>query len=266
MPAGSAALADAEAGADRDGLAVTKRSDLPVRTASAAAMIVVAGAAFWLGGWVLAGFIIAVGMGILIEWCLLVRAFERRLWARVLWLLAGVAYIGLACDAALPSVLMPLQLLFVVASVIAVDVGAYFAGRTFGGPRIAPLVSPSKTWSGLGGGIAAATALNLAYAAWQYRQDLANFQALAAHYGAIASRLYPSFPWLDVLLAGVLTAIVAQSGDFFESWMKRRAGVKDSGNLIPGHGGLFDRGDGLIAVLFVVGLVNVFAAMLMRNA
>jgi len=59
---------------------------------------------------------------------------------------------------------------------------------------------------------------------------------------------------LEVVVAGVLAAIIAQTGDFFESWMKRRAGVKDSGHLIPGHGGLFDRVDGLLAVLFVAGI------------
>jgi len=60
------------------------------------------------------------------------------------------------------------------------------------------------------------------------------------------------------MLTGAALAMVAQMGDFFESWMKRRAGVKDSGRLIPGHGGLFDRTDGLIAVAFVAGVIMIF--------
>ena len=65
----------------------------------------------------------------------------------------------------------------------------------------------------------------------------------------------------DIVLFGVLVAVTAQAGDFFESWMKRRAGVKDSGNLIPGHGGLFDRADGLVAVLCVTAILVVILQM-----
>jgi phosphatidate cytidylyltransferase len=124
--------------------------------------------------------------------------------------------------------------------VIATDVGAYFSGRTFGGPKIAPAISPSKTWSGLAGAavLSALASLGLLLLAtgrifFDEAQVLAQFT-----------------------LAGVAVAVIAQAGDFFESWMKRRAGVKDSGSLIPGHGGLFDRVDGLLAVLFVAGLLS----------
>lgn len=222
--------------------AATKRSDLPVRIASAAVMVTVAGGAFWLGGWFLTAFIVAVGLGIFAEWVMLVLAFERRLWARGLWLLGGIFYIGIACYLALVASIDPPGLLNLVATVIAVDVGAYFAGRTFGGPKIAPAISPSKTWSGLGGAIVAASAF-----IW--------FTSGHGVDGSIGA-------WALVL--GTLAAIVAQSGDFFESWMKRRAGVKDSGRLIPGHGGLFDRADGLIAVLFVLGLIRIIPAIVGR--
>ena len=70
--------------------------------------------------------------------------------------------------------------------------------------------------------------------------------------------VYLAYGWFGLMLTGAALAVVAQLGDFFESWMKRRAGVKDSGRLIPGHGGLFDRTDGLIAVAFAAGIVTLF--------
>jgi len=103
------------------------------------------------------------------------------------------------------------------------DIGAYFAGRRFGRKKLAPAISPNKTWAGLYGGIAAAT--------------------LIAGGWVLLLNLEPAL----YLLAPVL-AISAQAGDLFESWMKRRAGVKDSGDWLPGHGGIFDRLDGLIPV------------------
>ena len=234
----------------------TKRSDLPVRVASAVVMVAVAGLAFWSGGWILGGFLLAIVMGVLIEWSQLVVAFERRLVARSLWLIAGIGYVGFAYYAAIGLALRTSLLPYVVVSVIAVDVGAYFAGRTFGGPKIAPAISPSKTWSGLAGAIFAASLFYLILGWVIYRDSLADMEGYAGRFSLAmvwtATRLY----WLPALAGGAATAIVAQSGDFFESWMKRRAGVKDSGRLIPGHGGLFDRADGLIAVLFVIGLVS----------
>ena len=103
------------------------------------------------------------------------------------------------------------------------DIGAYFAGRRFGRRKLAPSISPNKTIEGLCGGIAAAALLG---AAW----------AFATHLGGALLALAP------------ILAIVAQAGDLFESWMKRRAGVKDSGAWLPGHGGVLDRLDGLVPV------------------
>jgi len=253
MHDGSGALADG----DWVEPIAKKRSDLPVRVASAVVMVTVAGAAFWLGGWALIGFIVAIGLGIYAEWAALVFAFEARFAARAIWLAAGLVYIGLACCAALqlldPS---PRGLLLVVGSVIAVDVGAYFSGRTFGGPKIAPSISPSKTWSGLGGAILAASAVYMMYVWTIYRHELEITRYIIAHYGAeVGNKTSPQLHWLLAIVLGTATAIIAQSGDFFESWMKRRAGVKDSGRLIPGHGGFFDRADGLMAVLFANGVV-----------
>jgi phosphatidate cytidylyltransferase len=142
--AGSAALADAEP-------AAKKQSDLPVRVASAMVMVAVAGLAFWLRGWVLDGFILAIVLGVLFEWSQLAFAFEPRRVRRVVWIFAGLFYLGLAAYTAL-ILLAPVDVPFihteiwplpiVIAAVIGVDVGAYFAGRTLGGPRIAPAVSP----------------------------------------------------------------------------------------------------------------------------
>jgi len=103
------------------------------------------------------------------------------------------------------------------------DIGAYFAGRRFGRRKLAPSISPGKTVEGLYGGIAAATLLG---GAWAY----------ATHLGVALFALAP------------ILAIAAQAGDLFESAIKRRAGVKDSGAWLPGHGGVLDRLDGLVPV------------------
>jgi phosphatidate cytidylyltransferase len=124
-------------------------------------------------------------------------------------------------------------LLWVLAVVWATDIGAYAIGRTLGGPRLAPRWSPRKTWSGFAGGTVCA--------------------ALAGGTTALALRLSPMFP---VVLVSAGLAIVAQFGDLAESLAKRRFGVKDSSGLIPGHGGLLDRLDGLLAAIPAVALLT----------
>ena len=219
----------------------TKKWDLPTRAISGVVMLLVAGGALWIGGWVWAAFVAAVALGVLWEWWGLVCGFVPNVAGRAVWLLGGFIYIGLAALMLFVLRVVPLPLgnilLFaIILAVIGTDVGAYFSGRTFGGPKIAPKISPSKTWSGLAGGmLGAAVALLLV----TYRAE--GFSDLGLK-----------------LLAGAMIAVIAQSGDFFESWMKRRAGVKDASNLIPGHGGLFDRADGLLAVSFVLGLIAAF--------
>jgi phosphatidate cytidylyltransferase len=136
-----------------------------------------------------------------------------------------------------------------IAGVIGTDVGAYFAGRSIGGAKIAPRISPSKTWSGLFGGMIGAGLMMVFMQAGIYA-----FRSGEAGDGDV----YLAYGWFRLLLTGGALAVVAQMGDFFESGMKRRAGVKDSGRLIPGHGGLFDRTDGLIAVAFAAGVIMVF--------
>lgn len=114
----------------------------------------------------------------------------------------------------------------------ATDIGAFFAGRSIGGPKLAPKLSPNKTWAGLIGGIVAASLLAI---------------VLHVQYG---------LPW-RMTLATPFLAVLAQGGDLYESWLKRRAGVKDSGNILPGHGGLLDRLDGVVPVAPVAALLVV---------
>lgn len=227
------------------------RSDLGVRTLSSVAMMTVAIGAIWLGGYAFMALILLVGLGVYWEFAKLALAFARNMPARIIWLVGGLLYVGLACFTLLlfsapffgmtPTIML-------IAGVIGTDVGAYFAGRTMGGPKIAPRISPSKTWSGLLGGMVGAGLMMIAIQT-----------AMFAFRGGNAGDgdVYLTYGWPRLALAGAALAVVAQIGDFFESWMKRRAGVKDSGRLIPGHGGLFDRTDGLIAVAFVAGLITV---------
>jgi phosphatidate cytidylyltransferase len=129
---------------------------------------------------------------------------------------------------------MPLLWLFLV--VWATDIFAYFVGRGIGGAKLAPSISPGKTWAGLVGGMLGAAVV-----------------------GGIVSTATGGPIWLAIVAAPVL-AVVAQAGDLFESLLKRRAGVKDSGTLIPGHGGALDRLDGLLFATPVYALLVGFGA------
>lgn len=122
--------------------------------------------------------------------------------------------------------------LWLIGAVWATDIGAYFIGRAVGGPRLAPAISPGKTWSGLVGGMVSAALWSAGFAWWL---------------GATA-------PYL-ALAVGSLAAILAQAGDLAISHAKRRFHVKDSSALIPGHGGVLDRIDGLLSLTPVVALV-----------
>ncbi|MCB5424756.1 phosphatidate cytidylyltransferase [Altererythrobacter sp. CC-YST694] len=221
------------------------RSDLKLRVMSAAAMLLVAGGAFWFGGPVLDLFIALVSFATLIELMKLVELASEKPLVRIAGALAGAAYVGAAAISlmALPSLLVGI----VVGIVICTDTGAYFAGRRYGRRKIAPAISPSKTWEGLTGGMIAA----------------GMFTALAFGFMALAlsalSPGKPGIPWPAMLIGGAtgaVLAVAAQAGDFLESWLKRKAGVKDSGKIIPGHGGVFDRVDGLLPVAIIAGLVS----------
>lgn len=252
-------------------------SDLRARAISAAILMVAALAALWVGGFVFALFVaLAVGL-VLYEWTSMSGPFVARfadkaaiafvalsvlasrgqplvsvaaigavavgiaLYATVDrkmgWLSVGVLYAGLPGVAAVAlrggaemgeASHGLIAIAFVFGVVWATDTGAYFAGRNLGGPKLAPRFSPKKTWSGAIGGLAAAVAVGL----------------------FIGSRVPGSSVPLLGLVAAVLS-IVSQVGDIAESAMKRHFGVKDSGRIIPGHGGIMDRVDGLVVAMVV---------------
>ena len=204
-------------------------NELFLRTLTGVAMILVALAAALFGGYYFAVLTAAAATGIFYEWSRIVRGWGLG------WRVAGFFY-ALAPALALLWIrdradhgIVLLIWVFVVTW--ATDIGAYFAGRRFGKKKLAPAISPGKTVAGLYGGVAAA--------------------ALLAGGWALLTGLSPL-----LLILAPLFAFAAQAGDLFESWMKRRANLKDSGNWLPGHGGIFDRLDGLIPVAVLTALVQ----------
>lgn len=156
------------------------------------------------------------------------------------WVMGGLVYGGAAGMA--PGILRDsgpeglAALGLVICVVWATDIFAYFTGRTFGGPKLMPMVSPKKTMSGALGGLVAGTLFGLGFEYWLTSQVS-----------------------LKVAVVCAVLSVVGQAGDLYESWIKRRFGVKDSGRLIPGHGGLMDRIDALIistGVLLLVGILG----------
>ncbi len=216
---------------------------LQQRIATALVLLPAVGGIIWLGGWFLVAFIALIAIQMNREW-------EKIAPSGLFWRLLGLSYIALPClsliairnldfvmskDASLLATFYPL------AMVITTDTGAYFCGKLIGGPKLAPRISPKKTWAGLLGGMASST--------------------------LIAVLLLPYMPWPETTLGaaflGIAIALLGQAGDLFESWLKRRSGIKDSGSLLPGHGGLLDRLDGYVLVLPVyLGLLFCYAELL----
>ncbi|SET84463.1 phosphatidate cytidylyltransferase [Oceanicella actignis] len=254
-------------------------ADLRVRAISGAALALAAGAALWLGGWAFAGLMAAAaaamvwelrrmlagrfdaagalgaaaaagavlatqatqmrwGVAALLLGALAAYLADRRTagWRRAAFAL-GAGYVGLACAAYDGLRDDPLYgaaaALWVWLTVIASDVGGYFGGRMIGGPRLWPAVSPNKTWAGLAGGVALASAAGAAFSAMTT--------------GTLAH---------EVMLVSAALAVVSQGGDIAESRLKRACGVKDSSALIPGHGGVLDRMDGLLAAALAAALIT----------
>lgn len=250
---------------------VIRTSELPLRVVSGVAMILVALLALVVGSWPFWALVTAAGLLIAAEWAGLAHASQAGIrltvagaalplalaapgvgvpLATMLWAVLGagmlvalvarrprlglgVVYASLPCLALMTIRWQPdgaRLALWTLAAVWATDIGAYFAGRAIGGPKLAPRLSPNKTWAGLIGGMAAALG-----------------------FGFLLARALP-VPYRLAGLAGLL-AVAAQAGDLFESWLKRRAGAKDSGRLLPGHGGAMDRLDGVVPVALIVALL-----------
>ncbi|NBO17872.1 MAG: phosphatidate cytidylyltransferase [Proteobacteria bacterium] len=222
----------------------SKWAGLKTRVISGVALAVVALVALRVGGWLFIALVVAAGAQMIREWDGLCLKTESACPSKK-HKLAGVLYVALPCASLiwLRCMAFPATpeagfkvVLYLILVVCATDIGAFFAGRRIGGPKLAPTISPNKTWAGLGGGMISAAVV-----------------------GAACSSFTPYPPSIIACMdLGALLALIAQGGDLFESWLKRRAGVKDSGCLIPGHGGLLDRVDGLI---FTMPLFAWFVAM-----
>ena len=209
-------------------------SELLVRSLAGVLLIAVAIAAVVNGGYYFAVLVAAGATVVFYEWTRIVRGWGP------LWYVSGFVYALVAAlsllwirDRADNGMALVMWVFIIVWTT---DMGAYFTGRAIGGAKLAPVISPNKTWAGFYGGVAAATALG---GLWAYATGLD----------------------LVYLLLAPLFSVAAQGGDLFESWMKRRANVKDSGTWLPGHGGAFDRLDGLlpVAVLTALGPLTGFA-------
>jgi phosphatidate cytidylyltransferase len=266
------------AGTDHPLRAVGSRGgELVLRVCSALVLAPIAIGTAYLGGWPFAVFWGLAAMGVLWEWISLVARSDHRtvlmtggaslalavalvatghLLAAVIvlaistlgvaalapakwrtWIAAGVPYAGALGVA--PVVLRSdsadgfLAVIFLFAIVWTTDVVAYFSGRAIGGPKLMAQVSPKKTWSGAIGGTLAAVIVAFV---------LAKVMALSGLFA--------------IAMLAVVLSICAQGGDLFESFLKRRFGAKDSGHLIPGHGGLMDRLDGFITASVVAALIG----------
>jgi len=200
----------------------------------------------WLSALLLAVFWFAYvssatdGLALIAVICLFGGAVLVQSGARITPVLGGLVYIGWPMTAAIGFHQAPLGaliILYVLVTVWAVDIFAMFSGKIIGGPKLAPRISPNKTWAGLLGAIVGAMAV-----------------------ACLSYLIFPYFGLSQVTLSHMFTlavglALVAQMADLFESAIKRKNDIKDSGAIIPGHGGILDRVDGLVGVFIVLHLI-----------
>jgi phosphatidate cytidylyltransferase len=209
--------------------------ELATRTAVGAILIVIAIVEAVLGGWPFAIMIAVLATVMYYEWSRIVSGwgFSWKAFGFFYCLLPAIALLWIRERAEFEGIWSGFDLLIWVFLVVwSTDIGAFFAGRAIGGPKLAPAISPNKTIAGLIGGVISAIVLA---GVWVSLAEL-------------PSALY----WLAAPFA-----VAAQAGDLFESALKRRANVKDSGSWLPGHGGLLDRLDGLVPVAVLTGALLV---------
>lgn len=180
------------------------------------------------------------------EWVGMTKKLDKK----VLWWVFGLMYLGVAFFTMLyleqirrPQMFgleNPPMLLFLIILLVWVnDVFSYFFGKGIGGPKLAPKISPNKTWSGAVGGLIGCLGLFF----------VANYVSTFKAGSAVSDKVF-----YTSLVIHLIIPVISQIGDLFESYIKRKCKVKDSGNILPGHGGLLDRFDGFVLVLFVYGI------------
>jgi len=205
-------------------------SDLAARIVSAGVLAPGVLAAVYFGT---PFFEIVVGsMALILAW-----EWNRLCAGRTMWLLGGLFYITVPCGALIylrsdPATGME-TLLWLLAVVWATDTAAYSAGRLIGGTKLSPILSPNKTWSGLLGGLGSAGVV-----------------------GALTAVILEKDGVMVLAMWSAAISLISQAGDLAESWVKRHFRVKDTSAIIPGHGGLFDRVDGLLAAAVAVAVIG----------
>lgn len=179
----------------------------------------------------------ATGLGVLAVGMLLTKGSQSKVWAASGFLYAVVIVLVPPMVRDYPTIGI-LGLVWMFGVVWATDIAAYFTGRTLGGPKLCPAISPKKTWSGFIGGVSAAVLVGL-LVAWAGRR-----------WG-----IDHAFGPVSTISLSIVASVASQVGDLGESALKRHCDVKDSSHLIPGHGGVMDRLDGFWAVCLIIGIV-----------
>lgn len=223
-------------------------TDLKIRTISAVILVLAAFFCVWYGSFLILLMMSAFAYIGIKEWMDLTQNSNYSKSAKQKWFGYGVLYVGWACVAILlvrysenspayPDVDLGFTAAcWVISIAMATDVGAYFAGRFIGGPKVAPSISPNKTWAGVIGGVIVAilfTSMVLFFCGFLVNSS--------------------------IIKLTIVFSLIGQAGDFFESSVKRRFEVKDTGSFLPGHGGLLDRMDGQIFIMIASGVFAFFA-------
>lgn len=224
-------------------------SNLQTRILSSLVLIPVVCGAAYLGE-------IVFDLLIFIMFCLSVRELvdiSAKLPRRHLILFCGIVYMGISLfllDRMRDEVGGMYKVIAIMLVVWGSDTFAYIFGRTIGGPKLAPAISPNKTWAGMGGAMFGATvALALMTIYGHTLRDFFTGNLAVEPYSFMMFGRPVEFHVASIVMFGAILGIVGQAGDLLESFMKRKAGMKDSGNLIPGHGGILDRIDALLLVI-----------------